>query len=190
MSGFTRKKDAGEAGHAGEFGSVVRRDADIEVARRPGERGAVDAALVVRFGFDVGRADPVDFDEYAAEADKLLAKTRFRLRSRLDELHRAVGDRRQGRGRPSPRAGRGTGGAVSYPWRLEPSVAGRQRERPRALEQRLLDLPSHHPVRLADGLFRCRGGRDRERCTQEPVHPSRPATQGPREAGHGNRCHD
>ncbi|GAA1491486.1 hypothetical protein GCM10009626_42330 [Brachybacterium sacelli] len=62
-----------------------------------GKTCATGATLVERFGFDVCTADPVDFDEHAVEAGKALGETESRLRGRLDELHRAVGDRRSSR---------------------------------------------------------------------------------------------
>lgn len=101
MGGIMRKRDTGEAGNGGEFGTVTRRDADIQVGPTAGERGAVDEGLVERFGFDVRRADPVEFDQNAAEAGKALARVQSRLRMRLDALHRSVGDQR------SPRIGWG-----------------------------------------------------------------------------------
>lgn len=99
MGGITRKRDTGEAGNAGEFGSVARQEVDVEVSPRLGEHSSDDVSLVERFGFHVRSADPVEFDEHAAEVDQALATTRSRLRSRFDKLHRAVGDRR------SPREG-------------------------------------------------------------------------------------
>lgn len=99
MGGIMRKRDTGEAGNGGEFGTVARRDADIQVGPGAGEHGDVDAGLVELFGFDVRRADPVEFDEHAAAAGKVFAKAQSRLRGRLDALHRSVGDQR------SPRTG-------------------------------------------------------------------------------------
>lgn len=93
MGGIMRKKDTGEAGNAGEFGSVGGREADVEVMPRAGDE--TSAALVERFGFDVRTADPVEFDEHAAEAGTVLATARSRLRRNLDSLHRAVGDRKK-----------------------------------------------------------------------------------------------
>ncbi|MFI8778117.1 hypothetical protein ACIGH6_13655 [Brachybacterium paraconglomeratum] len=78
---------------------MARRDADIQVGPGAGEHGDVDAGLVELFGFDVRRADPVEFDEHAAAAGKVFAKAQSRLRGRLDALHRSVGDQR------SPRTG-------------------------------------------------------------------------------------
>lgn len=56
---------------------------------------ATGAALVERFGFDVRTADPISFDEHAKAASEQLAATGSRLRTRLDALHRAIGDRKQ-----------------------------------------------------------------------------------------------
>lgn len=101
MGGIMRKRDSGEAGNGGEFGTVARRDVDVEVRPGSGEHSEVDAGLVELFGFDVRRADPVEFDQHAAAAGKVLATAQSRLRSRLDSLHRAIGDQR------SPRTGWG-----------------------------------------------------------------------------------
>ena len=46
MGGIMRKRDTGEAGNGGEFGTVARRDADIQVGPGAGEHGDVDAGLV------------------------------------------------------------------------------------------------------------------------------------------------
>ena len=53
MGGITRKRDTGEAGNAGEFGSVARQEVDVEVSPRLGEHRSDDVALVERFGFHV-----------------------------------------------------------------------------------------------------------------------------------------
>ena len=91
MASVVRKRDTGEQGNRGEFGTVTRHDADVRVL------DATGSALVEQFGFDVRSADPVQFDERAAVVGKDFARAHSRLRGRLDEVHRAVGDRRDAR---------------------------------------------------------------------------------------------
>ena len=57
-----RKRDTGEQGNRGEFGTVRRSDADVAVTPDTPD------PLVERFGFDVRTADPVEFDEHAQAA--------------------------------------------------------------------------------------------------------------------------
>ena len=84
-----RKRDTGEQGNRGEFGTVRRSDADVAVSADTAD------PLVERFGFDVRTADPVEFDEHAQAAAKELSKARSRHDSQLHALHRAIGDRKQ-----------------------------------------------------------------------------------------------
>ena len=94
MAGIVRKRDTWEKGNGGEFGTTKRDEADVRVTSDAGADCATGAALVERFGFDVRTADPVEFDQHAKAASGQLSTASSRLGTRLDGLHRAIGDRK------------------------------------------------------------------------------------------------
>ena len=63
MTGIVRKRDTGEKGNGGEFGTLKRGEADVQIAPDAGADDATGTALIERFGFDVRTADPVEFNE-------------------------------------------------------------------------------------------------------------------------------
>lgn len=95
MTSIVRKRDTGEKGNRGEFGTITRRDVDVPV---PEATDATGAGLIEKFGFDVRTADPVDFDGHAQAAAVRQAEAASVERFRMDELHRAIGDRKPVRG--------------------------------------------------------------------------------------------
>ncbi|MDN5895247.1 MAG: hypothetical protein L0H93_14640 [Nocardioides sp.] len=98
MTGIVRKRDTGEKGNGGEFGTTKRGEANLQVTSDAGADDATGTALIERFGFDVRTADPVEFDEHAKSAGEELARARSRQRASVDALHRAIGDRKQAGG--------------------------------------------------------------------------------------------
>lgn len=98
MTSIVRKRDTGEKGNGGEFGTLNRGEADVQIAPDAGADDATGTALIERFGFDVRTADPVEFDEHARSAASRLAAARSRQHSSVDALHRAIRDWKQAGG--------------------------------------------------------------------------------------------
>lgn len=95
MTGIVRKRDTGEKGNEGEFGTTKPGEADVQVTSDAGGSNATGTALIERFGFNVRTADPVEFDVHAKSAAAQLSSALARQRVHLGALHRAIGDRKQ-----------------------------------------------------------------------------------------------